>query len=134
MMAERTEWYANVNDLVGGFIVANVDESLGNIEVRPGVQVIAECNTEEDAMRIAGLLNYSEEPESHGQALLFGIVGPHVDLWHNSASFHAFLQMLLLMLPQIVNHLAKYATAEAELIEAKIQDAMAGKAGNSGSA
>lgn len=58
-------WYVNVNDLIGGWIVANVNLPLGDIDCRPperggtmpDVRIIADCNSREDALRIAYLLN-----------------------------------------------------------------------------
>jgi hypothetical protein len=61
-------WYAQVNDLVGGWIVANKDLPLAEIDTRPeeyggtmpDAYVIAECMCEPDARRIALLLNEEE--------------------------------------------------------------------------
>lgn len=127
-------WYANVNDLVGGWIVANVDESMANINMdfdpETGVRkavVIAETSTEADALRIADLLNYSEDPTARGRALLFGLVGQWTELWHTSASFHAYVQVLALMLPKLIEQMALVCGAEQEAMAEAIAKAARGE-------
>lgn len=54
-------WYAVINDLVGGWCVANVDLPLSAIRPRTGERVIGDFMTEDDARRVARLLNQEED-------------------------------------------------------------------------
>jgi hypothetical protein len=63
-------WYAQVNDLVGGWIVTDLNKPLSEHDFRPFNHrneenygyVIAECMNQTDAERIADLLNIDEKP------------------------------------------------------------------------
>lgn len=54
-------WFAQVDDLIGGWMVCNRDVPASQIGREDGDRVIGEFMSEEDARRVARLLNEEEK-------------------------------------------------------------------------
>lgn len=122
-------WSAQVNDLIGGWVVTDYPHPLSaHEEPGPGkVHVIAECTTEHDAKYVALLLNAHEAavmvPGEVDHMLRLALVGQRTEQYHMDAEFHAFVHLLAGILPRLV---AEYAAGDRPRVERRLKDFLAG--------